>query len=126
MKPTVLVVEDNPVLIELYDAVLSDDYAVHCALNLEQAMQVISHEKVDVLALDYYLGNVLGLDLLEWVQKHHPYLLPHCVILSGDPTPEMRGFKVPVMCKPVDMDVLIRLIGRMATSASSLEGAHSR
>lgn len=122
MRPTVLIVEDDPILVELYDEVLSDICALHCAMNLEQAIQVISREQVDVMALDYHLGPILGLSLLEWVHQHRPELLPRSVILSGDPQPELRGFDVPVMCKPVDMDDLIRFIERTAASGTVRSG----
>lgn len=61
----VLIVEDEPMLRDLYQqALVQSDYVVHVAGTAEQTYQVLANFKPDYIFLDIMLPSKSGLDLL--------------------------------------------------------------
>lgn len=103
MQPRILMVDDDGMLLEFYEAALSFEYEVLIASNIGTAQRLLEDQLVDAVACDLHLEGESGLDLLGWIKAHHPRLLRHTMILSGDPDPEPGGFNVRVLGKPMDV-----------------------
>lgn len=115
MRPTILIVDDEQVLLELFREALSVDYEVLVAKTISHAVDLLRAQAVDAVITDLNCGNDNGLDLLRWMKAHMPALLSSTFILSGAHEPDTEGFEVPVICKPVDLADL------MSTFASIFE-----
>lgn len=118
-QTTVLMVEDDELLLEFFDAVLSGEHQVLTATSIEQAKQILGAQKVDAIFCDLRLGRDSGLDLLGWIQFNQPELLTCTTILSGEKISRPGGFDVPVVTKPVEPDELLEIASR-ATSRSNV------
>jgi len=105
-QPRILMVDDDDMQLEFYEAVLSSEYEVLTASDIGTAGLLLEDQQVDAVACDLHCGAASGLDLLSWIQAHQPGLLRRCMILSGAPTARPGGFDVRVMGKPVDPDCL--------------------
>lgn len=103
MRATILVVDDEPMLLDLFQEALSGDYEVLVAKSITQAVELLQAQPVHAVVTDLNCGHGNGLDLLRWIQKHRPALLSTSLILSGALNPNTEGFEVPVITKPIDL-----------------------
>jgi len=72
---SVLVVEDDPDQRELIVSILTaQQYQVQSADCVESAILLIKKHDFDVVFSDWNLGNLSGLDLLNYVKKNYPQL----------------------------------------------------
>lgn len=106
---TILMVDDDEILLEFFDAALSDDYQVLTLNSIELAQEALKNQTVDAVFCDLHLGNRSGLELLSWMQCHFPDLLQRTTIISGEHLSRPGGFDVPVVTKPVGLDELLRI-----------------
>lgn len=115
--PTVLVVDDDPVVRSvLRERLLEDGYDPLCAADGERAMEAF-HSGVDVVLLDYHLPDTTGFDLVRRMNRVNPSsriimvtghaALPHAV--QG-----MRLGLFDYLPKPVDLDELTRAVRNAA------------
>ena len=116
---TILMVEDDEILLEFFEAVLSLDYRILTSDTIEQAKEILASETVDALFCDLRLGKSSGLELLSWVQENKPDLLSRTTVLSGERISRPGGFDVPVVTKPVEPDTRLQI----AAEATSSQGA---
>lgn len=105
---TILMVDDNNILLELYREVLSADFHVLTACTVAESITLLT-DQVDAVGCDYHLSDGLGLDVVTWIAAHQPDLLAKTVLISGDTTPPMRGFDIKLLYKPVPIDTLLEV-----------------
>ena len=126
-RPRILMVDDDEMLLEFYEAALSGEYEVLTADDIGTAQQLLEGQRVDAVACDLHLNGASGLDLLGWIAAHRPRLLYHTTILSGDPAPRLDGFRVRVLGKPVDIahlqQAFAALLGYQGDANHASEGA---
>ena len=67
-RPTILVVDDEPDILDLLDACLKKSFHVRRANNGEEALDIISACKVDCLVSDFSMKGVTGGDLVAAVR----------------------------------------------------------
>jgi DNA-binding NtrC family response regulator len=118
MRQTILIVDDERMLLDLFREFLSGQYEVLVADSIDGAIRTLEQYTVHAVATDMNCGSGSGLDLLHWIKRHRPGLLAASFILSGSHEPEeMEGLAVPVIIKPVNLPQL------QAVFASVLSGA---
>ena len=72
---TILVVDDEPALVELAKEILSTQgYHVLTASDGEQALEVLKKENVDLVLSDVIMPNMDGYQLAEQIQKNYPHI----------------------------------------------------
>jgi len=93
MRPTILIVDDEQMLLELFREALSVHYEVLVAKTIGHAVDLLQTHVVDAVITDLNCGNDSGLDLLRWIKAHMPALLSSTFILSASsqPEPTYRG-----------------------------------
>jgi DNA-binding NtrC family response regulator len=80
----ILLVDDEyPVTEALKRALHKDDYQVHCAFSAQEALDILSDEKIDVVVSDEMMPGMLGSDLLGIVCAQYPETIR--IILTGHP-----------------------------------------
>jgi diguanylate cyclase len=67
-RPTVLVVDDEPLILALLSQQLKDTYDVLLANSIATAQACFANRAIDVIVCDLNLGHENGLQLLEWVR----------------------------------------------------------
>jgi two-component system sensor kinase len=79
-KPTVLVVDDNPLIVEVLQALLrSQDYDVLVSVDGQQAWEAVRSRPVDVVICDVVMPNMGGYEFFELLrndpeQAHIPFV----------------------------------------------------
>jgi two-component system catabolic regulation response regulator CreB len=73
MKPKILIVEDEPTIIDsIRYALETDGFDVHCLFSGMPVMPLLSREKIDLIVLDIGLPDISGLELCKEIRKIHP------------------------------------------------------
>jgi DNA-binding response OmpR family regulator len=111
-QPTVLVVEDERALIELYVRWLEDDYTVLTAAGGEEALEQFS-EDIDVVLLDRLMPGMSGDKVLEEIRER----IPDCevaMVTAVEPDFDVitMGFD-DYLTKPVEREELLETIERL-------------
>jgi diguanylate cyclase (GGDEF)-like protein len=85
VDPTVLIVEDEPEVLDLLSRALGEHH-FRClpAASLQQAKIGVERENLDVIVTDLALGDGSGLELLKYVRCAHPSL--PVIIVTGFPS----------------------------------------
>lgn len=110
---TVLLVEDNPDVLEITAYMLEDaGYEVVAANSCEQAMQVASvRADIGVILTDLNLNaGMSGIEMAE--AMHKDGLKCPLVVMSGDANPPANGFQswMRYLPKPFDRQMLLKAI----------------
>ncbi len=111
-KPTVLVVEDERALIELYVRWLEDDYEVLTATGGEEAIEQFE-EGIDVALLDRLMPGMSGDEVLRELRK----AVPKCkvaMVTAVEPDFDVIGMGFDdYLTKPVEREELLETIQRL-------------
>ena len=122
VRPTVLVVDDEPELIELLsDVVGSMDCLVLTAATIADARRMLAREPIDLLVADLRLPDGDGASLLPALRKRNP--AARAIVITGEPTVSaaataMRHGAVDFVSKPFDATQIVdRVRQALATQA---------
>ncbi|MDP2574641.1 response regulator [Vibrio penaeicida] len=70
-KSRVLIVDDDPLLLKVYDAYLNKDLDITCARSGDQALELIENNKFDLIISDIQMPNMGGMELRKAIQEAH-------------------------------------------------------
>jgi two-component system response regulator PilR (NtrC family) len=129
-QPVVLVVDDEPDLLELVSLTLARmQVATQTAANIATARRALDAASFDLCLTDMRLPDGNGLDLVEWMQQHHSSVPVAVISAHGNVESAVRALKLGAfdfVSKPLDLGVLRKLVGSAlklragADSASTL------
>ncbi|MGD8992403.1 MAG: two-component system response regulator CreB [Desulfobacterales bacterium] len=72
IKPTILIVEDEPAIAETIQYALeTDGFATHCLPSGRPVMTFLDQESIDLIILDIGLPDINGLELCKQIRKVH-------------------------------------------------------
>lgn len=80
-KPRLLIVDDEPDMLDFLERVLRRRFAVSRASSADEALGALEEGEFEVLITDQKMPNVSGLELLERIRDRHPGLVR--VLISG-------------------------------------------
>ena len=113
-KPTVLIVDDEPDLVELVTLTLDRmNLAAAAAGDLGIARRMLAERHYDLCLCDMRLPDGDGLDLVAWIQQHQPQLPVAVITAHGNVETAVRALKLGAfdfVSKPLDLGVLRRLV----------------
>ncbi len=109
----VLVVDDEIGPREAMRMILKDQYEVLTEDDATRALERISKESVDVVALDIKMPNVDGLELLENIKKASPDV--EVFFVTGFPSVQtaieaMQHGAYDYVVKPFDRDAVLKVV----------------
>ena len=114
-QPIVLIVDDEPDLIELVSLTLSRmNLASDGVKTLGEARGKLGTRRYDLCLTDMRLPDGDGLELVEWIQKNHPELPVAVITAHGNVESAVRALKLGAfdfVSKPLDLGVLRKLVG---------------
>lgn len=123
-KPIVLVVDDEPDLLDLVSMTLSRmQLDVRTAADLASARRLLATERFDLCLTDMRLPDGDGLDLVRLVQEQHASLPIAVITAHGNVEVAVRALKMGAfdfVSKPLDLAVLRKLV---ASAVRLSEGA---
>jgi two-component system response regulator PilR (NtrC family) len=130
-QPVVLVVDDEPDLLELVSLTLSRmNLKTRTAADLESARKLLRSERFDLCLTDMRLPDGDGLDLVGWIQENRATLPVAVITAHGNVESAVRALKLGAfdfVSKPLDLGVLRKLVGSaIKLSAPPAEEATAR
>nr|WP_276257806.1 response regulator [Haloglomus sp. DT116] len=119
-QPTVLVVEDEPPLIEIYARWLEADYEVRTAQNGSEALEQVDDD-VDVALLDRLMPGMSGDEVLAEIRERAPGCRV-AMVTAVEPDFDIitMGFD-DYLTKPVEKELLLETVERLL-DRSNYEG----
>jgi two-component system, NtrC family, response regulator PilR len=113
-SPLVLVVDDEPDLVELVTLTLSRmQLATQSAGDVATAKRLLKSQKFDLCLTDMRLPDGDGLDLLEWMTVNCPGVPCAVITAHGNVESAVRALKLGAfdfVSKPLDLGVLRRIV----------------
>jgi two-component system, NtrC family, response regulator PilR len=113
-KPTVLIVDDEPDLLELVSLTLERmKLTPVCTKDLASARRLLGERHFDLCLTDMRLPDGDGLDLVAWIEQHQPQLPVAVITAHGNVESAVRALKAGAfdfVSKPLDLSVLRRLV----------------
>ena len=129
-KPVVLIVDDEPDLLDLVSMTLSRmQLDVRTAADLATARGLLATARFDLCLTDMRLPDGDGLDLVRLVQEQHASLPIAVITAHGNVEVAVRALKMGAfdfVSKPLDLAVLRKLVAsalRLSEGASSAASA---
>ena len=111
----ILIAEDDPILSKRLVTILgkhSDIFEVISTKDGKEAIDVLKQMPVSLLITDIQMPKIDGLELLAYVNEHHPAI--PCFVMTAYGTPEMRKRLskdiLRFFNKPVEIDELAQVI----------------
>lgn len=124
---TLLVVDDEPTILEALSLLLGDQYDILTAPNADRAEAVVASQPVALILADQRMPGRTGVQLLEWVRQHSPKTIR--LMMTGytdfDQTVHAinRGEIYRIILKPWRAEELRLILGN-AARAYALERSH--
>lgn len=118
---TVLIVDDEPMIVRLLDEVLGEEgYATLTASDGGSALERLAAHRVDVVVTDTMMPYVSGLDLVQAIRERPTLVHIPVILTSAAPAPNLTGVDVfAFLPKPFDLERFLGLVdaasGRRAT-----------
>ena len=113
-KPTVLVVDDEPDLVELVSLTLNRmNLDTQSAGDVAGARALLRSGQFDLCLTDMRLPDGDGLDLVAWIQENRPDLPVAVITAHGNVEAAVRALKLGAfdfVSKPLDLGVLRKLV----------------
>ncbi len=115
---TLLVVDDDPGVLEALETALSLTYQVHTAATAAAALEALCSNSFDLILLDYRLPDLPGTAVLQAVKRFFPDTM--VILMTGVGTEEvaieaLRGGARDYLRKPIDLrDLLARIASLLA------------
>jgi two-component system response regulator PilR (NtrC family) len=123
MRPTALVVDDEPDICELLAITLNRmDIATRTCGDVSSAKKLLNREAVDLCLTDMRLPDGDGLELVEWMQREVPGTPVAVITAHGSVETAVKALKVGAfdfVSKPLELNDLRKLV----TTAMKLKGA---
>ncbi len=111
MFPTLLIVDDEPSILQSLGGLLSDEgFTVTTAANGYEALKIIEAESPDLVLLDIWMPGIDGIETLKEIKKENPNI--QVIIITGHGTIEtaVRATKLgayDLIEKPLSIDKVI-------------------
>lgn len=80
-KPQVLIVDDEPDMLDFMERVLRREFRVTVTSDAEEALRRLAEGSYDVLITDHQMPKISGLQLLEKTEKSAPDMVR--IVISG-------------------------------------------
>jgi two-component system response regulator PilR (NtrC family) len=124
-QPVVLVVDDEPDLLELVSLTLSRmNLKTRTAADLAGARKLLKAERFDLCLTDMRLPDGDGLELVGWIQENRAALPVAVITAHGNVEAAVRALKLGAfdfVSKPLDLGVLRKLVGSAIRLGASIE-----
>src|ERR1700728_1799784 len=125
--PVVLVVDDEPDLLELLSLTLSRmNLKTRTAADLATARRLLTAEHFDLCLTDMRLPDGNGLDFVAWMQDNRAAVPVAVISAHGNVESAVRALKLGAfdfVSKPLDLGVLRKLVGSALKLRPGSDGA---
>jgi HD-like signal output (HDOD) protein len=118
MKMRILFVDDDPLLLSVYDAMLvgeTDRWQYATAGNGQEALEALAQGSFDVVVSDMRMPGMSGIELMKEVCRRHPQVSRIIISGLGDQEEIARGLETThqFLTKPVRLGELLDTLERI-------------
>jgi CheY-like chemotaxis protein/two-component sensor histidine kinase len=122
-RPTVLIVDDEPLVCDLFAAMLSDSYEVAAFTSARAALASCLERDYGVILCDVMMPELNGMDLFDRVTAERPELRERFVFITGGAFTEharlfLRQTSRPVVRKPCTRQELRDVVSQILTCSA--------
>ncbi|HNY31131.1 MAG TPA: response regulator [Fibrobacteria bacterium] len=113
----ILVVDDEPMIVEVFQEILGQKYDVHSASTASEVHRVLDRDRFDVLITDWNMPGLNGLELAERMCDHRDCRV---IVITGADEDSMAGIRssgVSVHRKPVRWKALLNELESIEVSS---------
>lgn len=112
-----LIVDDDPHVLETMEAVLQDHYDVTTASGTLGALEVLASRPIDVVCTDHRMPSLDGIQLLRRARRDHHHL--GTILISGADSAQISEHSSvdAFVSKPCDPERLVRIIEQIGKRA---------
>ena len=125
-RPTVLVVDDEPDLVELVTLTLNRmQLETVSAGNVADAQRLLLSQQVDLCLTDMRLPDADGLDLVAWIAENRASVPCAVITAHGNVESAVRALKLGAfdfVSKPLDLGVLRKLVSSAIKLGAMTDG----
>ncbi len=126
-KPVVLVVDDEPDLVELVSLTLNRmNLDTRAAGDVAGARALLANERFDLCLTDMRLPDGNGLELVEWIQQNRSDIPVAVITAHGNVETAVRALKLGAfdfVSKPLDLGVMRKLVASAIRLSERGDGA---
>lgn len=120
-KPSVLIVDDNDATLTLVTALLRRDFHVEAATDGREAVEKLKSRRFAAVLLDLRMPQLDGFGVLDFLQSHHPAVLPTVLVVTAALTkPEIARANAYGVCgiisKPFEVETLLDAVNHCVAS----------
>jgi two-component system, sensor histidine kinase and response regulator len=97
MKPTILAVDDDPIILDMYEAILSDAYNLYTVSSGEEALDFLnSHPRVDLILLDLMMPGMDGYETCQKIRENPLFSHMKVILVSAKVMLEdrLQGYEI--------------------------------
>lgn len=110
-KSKILVVDDEPLNVELLEGILSEDYEVVKAYDGNEALSKVEKASPDLILLDILLADMNGYDVCMHIKENNKTMAIPIVMLTvlKEKEERIKAIKAGAddfLIKPIDIDIL--------------------
>jgi len=114
-SPTILAVDDSPVMQDLVKRALASEYRVLVADNAVDALSIIYHDRVSLLLLDVTMPGIDGLELCRTVRNIPQFQELPIIMLTArdgmfDKVQGRLAGATEYLTKPFNSDLLCQVV----------------
>lgn len=111
MFPSVLIVDDEPSIVQSLKGLLSDEgFEVLTAPNGYEALKVIDNDSPDLVLLDIWMPGIDGIETLKEIKANNPYIQVIIITGHGNVETAVKATKLgafDLIEKPLSIDKVI-------------------
>ncbi len=126
----ILVVDDEPLIRELYAEALRDEGQVDVAGDGVEALALLDVHQYDLILTDVSMPRLDGLGLFETVLATRADLAPTFMFVTGSlfggTAIVIDGRSLPLLHKPIRMDALVAAVRRRLAEAAAARSPRPR
>ena len=110
-KKTILVVDDDPHILEVIEArLLSAGYRVQKANSGNHALKALQETHTDLMISDIKMPIMDGNEVAEYIRKSNNYKYLPIIAITGDSSGVKKGLFSNLLTKPFKLDHLLYLV----------------
>lgn len=106
----ILIIDDEPAMLNLLESYLSSKYQVDRAADGEAALKRLAAVRYDVIISDVHMPDVNGIDIYKEAVAADSSLEKKYIFITGDLSPVYRRFfeeySIPFLYKPISLNII--------------------
>ncbi|MFH2047480.1 MAG: sigma-54 dependent transcriptional regulator [Pseudomonadota bacterium] len=111
MFPSILIVDDNPSILQSLKGLLADEgFEVMLASNGYEGLKIIDKESPDLVLLDIWMPGIDGIETLKQIKKDNPHIQVIIITGHGNIETAVKAIKLgayDLIEKPLSIDKII-------------------